>query len=303
VRAPILASTLLLMAAPGCTDKPTPPQKLATRGVDQPTADPRPPAPPVEIANHKPVNGRCARTLCVAGPGALTDDANRDLGEMCRRSRGVVRHCEDQPCHSVWSLESWEQGLDALIDSLDHNRDGKVDALDEACQISVAGWSRGGMIAAEALPKALREDPRVSEDRAIIDHLVAIVPWAPEREHVEVGDNVRKAWIYRHTLAPAGDCSRAFAGGPWLSPAPICGPETTCWDYDFSLEPELAFLSRRGARSGAEIGHCIITALFDIIGLDNMIHGQEALAEQLPHYSNGEHGGRVHEPPPAPDEP
>ncbi len=306
MRAPIIASVLLLSMT-ACADKPKPPKKSSRQTADPSTKDaPKveelTPGVRVEIGND---SGACARTLCIAGPGELSDDPNRDLGELCRRTPGVVRRCEGEACASVWTLEQWQAGLDGLITSLDKNADGQVDDSDPSCRINVAGWSRGATVAAEELPKALRADPRMSKSRAVVDHLVAIVPWAPEHEQISVADNVGKAWIYRHTNTPDRDCSKAFEGGPWLSPPPVCGPETQCWDYDYSFEPTLAFVGRRGARSGKEVGHCEIVALVAKIGLDNLARGIEAPAEHVPRLSNGEPAGRNVRGPlePAPSEP
>lgn len=304
MRATIIASTLLLGSTLACADKPKPPKKTTrtTSTVDDAAkkvvkAVPLGPGVRVEIGNDA---GACARTLCIAGPGSLTDDPNRDLGELCRRAPGIVRRCENDGCASVWTLEQWQQGLDGLITTLDQNGDGKVGGDDPRCQINVAGWSRGAAIAAEELPASLRGDPRMSEDRALVDHLVAIVPWAPDHERIELAANVRKAWIYRHTQTPDDDCSKTFEGGPWLSPPPACGPDTQCWDYDYSLEPLLAFVGRRGARSGKEVGHCDIVALVAKIGLDNLKRGVEARAELVPRLSDGKPGGRVVKGPPKP---
>jgi hypothetical protein len=294
VRASIIAFALLLGSV-ACADKPQPPQKAEKPKVEStgsaPEAQPLPTGVRVEIGKA-PAN-RCVRTLCVAGPGQLTDEANVDLGELCRRAPGVVRRCEGEQCRSVWTLDEWQQGLDGLISS--------IDSGDRSCRIGLAGWSRGAMIAAEQLPEALRADPRMAESPAVIEHLVAIVPWAPEHTQITVAANVRKAWIYRHSKTPEQDCSKAFEGGPWLSPAPVCGPDTQCFDYDFSLGPRLAYLGRRGARSGEEVDHCNIAALVAKIGLDNLARGIEAPHEHVPPYSNGEHGGRIVKGPPKPD--
>jgi hypothetical protein len=244
----------------------------------------------------------CARTLCIAGPDKDARHANRDLAELCRRAPGVVRRCEDKRCASVWTLEQWSAGLAAVVASLDENGDGKVDGKDPACPIFAAGWSTGGVAAAEDLPKQLAADARLAKDRAVVDRLVLIAPWAPEHEQISVAENVRKAWIYRHTKTPKDDCSKAFEGGPWLSPPPVCGPETQCIDYDYSYEPELAYLSRRGSRAGPEIGHCLITAVVAKVGLANLVEGEETWAELCPPKSNGEPGGRTH-PIPEPPKP
>jgi hypothetical protein len=300
----IIASTLLLLGSAACADKPAPPKKT----LEQAAAKPHAPAAKaqtlpngvrVELGNE--AGNRCARTLCIAGPGQVEDEPNIDLGDLCRRAPGVLRRCEGDRCRSVWLLDEWQQGLDALIGSLDRDGNGQVDKADGSCRINLAGWSRGAVIAAEQLPESLRADSRMSEGQAVVDHLVAIVPWAPERAQIDVAANVRKAWIYRHSKTPESDCSKAYEGGPWLSPPPVCGPNTQCWDYDYSFEPKLAYLGRRGGRSGEEIGHCNIVAQVAKIGLDNLARGLEAAHEHVPPYSDGKHGGRIIKGPPKPD--
>lgn len=301
MRATIFASVLLL-GVTACTDKPEPPKRTQLE-PSEPEAAANPHQLPsgvrFEIAN---ATGSCARTLCIAGPGPLSEPANGDLGELCRRSPGVVRRCEGERCASVWAIEQWPEGLEALLISLDDNADGRVDNHDTPCRINVAGWSLGGMIAAEQVPAALLANTTISPERSVVDHLVTVVPWSPgHAAQIDIGENVRKAWIYRHTRTPAEDCSTAYEGGPWLSPAPVCRPGTQCWDYDYSLEPMLGFLGRRGARSGLEVDHCQIMSLVAKIGLDNLKRGIEARAELVPRLSNGEPGGRVHTGPDAPD--
>jgi hypothetical protein len=304
VRAIIASALLLLGTTAGCADKPEPPKKIAKR-VEQPPRTPVAKAHPlpngvrVEIGND--AANRCARTLCIAGPGKADDEPNIDLGDLCRRAPGVLRRCEGESCRSVWLPDEWQQGLDALIDSLDRDGNGQVDKADGNCRINLAGWSRGAVIAAEQLPQALLADSRVGEGQAVVDHLLAIAPWAPERTQIDVGANVRKAWIYRHSKTPEDDCSKQYEGGPWLSPAPVCGPNTRCWDYDYSYEPKLAYLGRRGARGGEEIGHCNIVSMVAKIGHDNLARGVEGAHELVPPYSDGTHGGRVHSGPPKPD--
>jgi hypothetical protein len=280
----IIASASLLGSAIACSDQPKPPRKTTKQALER-SADAAKPETlgdgvRVEIGN--PPTSRCARTLCISGPGELRDAPNFDLDELCRRSPGVVRRCEGERCRSVWTPDEWQQGLEGLVGS-----------LEDGCRINLAGWSRGAAIAAEQLPASLGADPRVAEARAVVEHLVAIVPWAPDQAQINVAANVRKAWIYRHSKTPKTDCSNEFEGGPWLSPPPVCGPNTECWDYDYSGEPQLAFVGRRGARSGEEIGHCNIVAMVAKLGLDNLARGIEAPREHVPPYSNGEQGGRV----------
>ena len=304
VRAPLTAASLLAPLLLACGDRPEPPKKIPPRVEATPATDPAaarrlPSGVRYELGNER--KHSCVRTVCVGGPGELTDEANRDLGELCRRAPGIVRRCEGAECASVWTVAQWPEAVDALASSLDVDLDGDIDADDPRCTIHLAGWSTGATIVSEALPDSFARHPRVPRDRARIGNLVAIAPWAEGRPALKVDPRIAKAFVYRHTLTPEHDCSRAYPGGPWLSPTPVCGPKTQCWDYDYSLEPTLAYVGRRGARSGAEVGHCSVVSLVAHIGLDNLTRGQEALTQMVPHYSNGEHGGRVHQGPAKPD--
>ena len=159
------------------------------------------------------------------------------------------------------------------------------------------------MIVGEELPKALRADERVAADRAVIERLVLIAPYAPARESVEISDAVHRAFIYRHSKAPADDCSRSFADGPWLSLRPHCSEATRCWDYDYSLEPDLAFLGRQGSRSGGMLGHCNIVGVVAKVAAVNLKEGEEIWAEYAPRLADGTPGGREHPQPPPPPPP
>ncbi len=247
----------------------------------------------------------CQRTLCIAGPGGPASPANVDLGDLCRQAPGVLRRCEGDTCKSAWMAEDWQAGLDGLIASLDLDASGKVDAGDPSCTINVVGWSTGAAIAAGPLVAALVADARMTSERAKIERLVVVAAHqagvGPDGSaSLVIPEQVENAWIYRNSVAPANDCSTSWESGPWLSPKPVCGATTTCWDYDYSLEPMLAFVSRRGARSGAAIDHCNIMAVVAKIALDNLERGIEAQAEHVPRLSDGRAGGRPHDTPPSP---
>jgi hypothetical protein len=291
---------LSALLATGCKEPPAAPKKVEKQSVDPVPREAKPIVAPrdggrVELGNVAP--GKCRRTLCIGGPGELDSEPNGDLAELCRRAPGIVMHCDGERCASVWAVDRWDAALDALVGSLDHDANGKIDRKDPQCPISLAGWSTGATVVADALPKALAE--RVDRKHAKIHNLLAIVPFtaghAPQR--LDIATTVGKAFIYRHSIAPELDCSRAFEGGPWLSAAPVCGAGTTCYDYDYTKdEGDLAYLSRRGARSGAEIHHCNIVSVVAKFGLDNLSRGVEAYKELIPPYADGTHGGRTRVP-------
>lgn len=301
-----LACAASLVLGTGCKEPPVPPKKIDKRAAKRDgtatVAQPPPEGVYAQVTNVG--SARCRRTLCIAGPGEFDSPPQIDLAELCRRAPGIVQRCEDGRCMSMWTVDEWRAGLGGLIDSLDRNGDGVVNDQDGDCSVGVAGWSTGAAVAATELAAGFASDPRLEHDRTKIDQLVAIAPYAPGLERLELAANVSKAFIYRQTEPPEGDCSHAFEGGPWVSPAPVCGADTTCYDYNYARDPgDLAYLSRRGARSGAEVGHCNIVALVAKIGLDNLARGQEALRELIPPYSDGTHGGREHPAGPAKPDP
>lgn len=286
----------------GAPDTKAPDTKAAdTKGPDTKASDTKgpEPAPSTEVF-AKVFNGGsgCHRTLCIAGPGELDSRPNINLGAMCRRGQGVVKRCEGERCLSVWPAQDWREGLDAMIESFG--------GPEGRCTIDLAGWSTGAAIVSAELPAALAADPRVGPEQKAVRNVVAMAPYldkAPKR--LELAANISTAFIYRHTKTPKLDCSREWEGGPWRSPRPVCAAATTCYDYDYSLRPLLAYLGRDGDRSGSEVGHCEVASLVGAIGYDNLVHGREAFSEYLPAYSDGSHGGREHPegpPPPKPGE-
>jgi hypothetical protein len=305
MRTLIFASCLVSLLA-GCKDDPMPPAKPAPKQAapepkTQVQAEPLPTGVRIEIGNAS--TRYCQRTLCVGGPGELDSEANRDLGELCARAPGVVQRCEGERCESVWAVDGWEAGLEGLIASLDLEGDGKLDADEPTCPLNLAGWSTGAVVVSQALPAALAADPRVDPVHAKVQHLVAIAPYSLGSEQLAIAPNIGKAFIYRNTKTPEDDCSTAFENGPWRSPTPVCGEQTTCFDYDYSRDLDLAYVGRRGARSGAEIGHCNVVAIVAKNGLDNLVLGQESFKELIPPYSDGTHGGREYVPGPAKPDP
>lgn len=261
----------------------------------KPAATPPPTGPRVEVTNLAQRGGQ--RTFCFAGPGPLDSEPNRDLSELCKQARGVVRRCEGTTCTSVWQADHWREGLDALIVSLDRDANGTIDERDGVGRLHVAAWSSGAVLATRDLPAALASDPRLANAKLQITTMELVAPYLPDTpsEGVVIPPEVEYAFVYRHGKTPDDDCSKSYEKGPWLSVAPRCSTSTQCFDYDYSYEPALAFVTRRGSRSGAEIGHCNIMSAVTKLGLDNLQRGVEAVAEHVPRYADGRAGGRPHD--------
>lgn len=301
MRGPLIVACVSLVAL-GCQSKPAPPTKPKLQAEAKPEGDakaevdePIPEGVRVEIGKTK--GEGCVRTLCIGGPGKPGAHPNFDLNESCRRSPGIVQRCEGELCLGVWPRNEWRKGLGAMIESLDSDGDGTITAADEACSLRLGGWSTGAGLVLTEIPERLATV--VDGGHAKIDHLLAVAPYIEQAEpptEIAVAANIERAFIYRTTVSTEEDCSKGYPKGPWLSPVPVCGPDTTCYDYDYAkLGDELAYFGRRGNRSGAAIGHCNMSSIVAKIGLENLARGREALEHLIPPYADGTRGGRPRE--------
>ena len=234
--------------------------------------------------------GGCQRSLCVGGPAELWAHPHFDLNEVCRRTRGSVQRCEEGLCTSVWPEQEWRDGLDALVASLDADGDGKLSASETDCQVSLGGWSFGASIAAGELAAAYLE--RAPTGR--LDNLLLVAPELHEpAAELAIDPHFARAYTYRSTRASTSECVDA-KGKRRKSPAPRCGPDTTCFDYDYAAQGEvLAYVGRRGNRVGHEIDHCNMPSFVTRAGRSNLDRGIEGYSNMIPPYAGGTvRGGR-----------
>jgi pimeloyl-ACP methyl ester carboxylesterase len=141
----------------------------------------------------------------------------------------------------------WE----AVFAALDTNADRVLDASDERCQLDVLGYSWGGVNAVD-LARRMHADSRVGAPWAVT-RLVLLDAYQPGAKLV-IPPNVERVVSFRHSIAPANDCSRDAPFGPYLGLAPRCAavPNAVsaqlCEDFDFSLSA--------GRFRGGAVGHC-----------------------------------------------
>ena len=190
--------------------------------------------------------GPTPRTVCFAGRtfgDVMTSGGIAEIGRLCKAMPNVIRDVpggRDAP----YDFFQWDSNLahemDAIVTALDTNHDGQVTSADAAVTLTVVGYSWGGYNAVDFI-NAVASDRRFGADRKQVAKFFALDAFRTDylivpRARMDVPANVQKFYSFRHTVAPADDCSIILGGllGPFTGRVPYCTGSTECHDYDFS---------------------------------------------------------------------
>ena len=204
----------------------------------------------------------CNITLCLTGALNQNTPSNRHFAEICSSEAvdGVVEDCTARGCSS--SFDSFFQFpylsvYPALIEALDRNGDNVIDETDEACEVRLLGFSWGG-VNALSIAQHLAKDRRIPEEKRTVSKVVLLDAFQPLSENrMVVPENVARVRSFRHSTAPADDCSQGVIWGPYRGFAPICSDSQDCVDFDYSAFPDELFSTHSGTSLfGDEVGHC-----------------------------------------------
>jgi hypothetical protein len=202
------------------------------------------------------------RTVCFAGRSAGADPyasgGMRELDALCSALPGLVRDVPTGP-DARYPFFRWNTSLphvlDVIVAALDTNHDGKVTAADAPVDLTLVGYSWGGFNAHD-ITKTILTDRRFAPERKTVHRFVALDAYrtdgiATPRNEMRVPANVTFFEAFRHTRAPAGDCSIIVPGfvGPFTGREPLCTGTTECKDYDYSLDP-----------ATIQVDHCEVVA-------------------------------------------
>ncbi len=212
----------------------------------------------------------CVRSLCMAGAFTRSDGANPDFRVLCERLPGLVFDSGD----ALFAFGGSSAALEALIQALDSNQDGRVDAQDDDCDVVLGGYSWGAVNVTH-LAQDFIDDARVDPSRGHVQTMFVIDPYAPTAGRtIEVPAEVQTFWEYRHSISPSNDCSGAAPLGPYEGLPPLCAPTSACQDYDYSLAPRQQFMGLTATRSGMQAGHCTVVDMAGPAVLHNVMTGQ-----------------------------
>jgi hypothetical protein len=196
--------------------------------------------------------------VCFSGAAAgdpYRSGGNTELGTLCEQLPGLV-HPREYPFFT-WRDDT-SKPLRSLLKVLDTDHDGRVTRADAPVELTLVGFSWGAFNARD-LALAILEEPLFADDRKAVARLFLLDPFrtralvVPESE-IRIPGNVDRAWVWRHSIAPASDCSRGAPLGPYTGRPPVCTGRTQCHDFDFSMALEARFSGRRGS----DIGHCTV---------------------------------------------
>jgi hypothetical protein len=207
--------------------------------------------------------GKCVKTICMGG--AVQSDpyegGNEYLAPLCEKLEGLIPNC-DATTGKCIPMFGWLDGKapaqKALYTALDTTGDGFLDDADAPCDIRLVGYSWGGLNARD-IAASWAADSNVPDERKTIAMLAAIDPFRIGDLEYIVPDNVQAFREYRHSIAPANDCSGAAPFGPYKGLVPRCGPTSECQDFDYSLAPDDLFPTLSGSPatvSGKKVEHC-----------------------------------------------
>ena len=204
------------------------------------------------------------RTVCFAGatlgPPRETGGIS-ELETLCDRLPGLIRDVPGGPDASFGFFQ-WttpiSHVLDVLVKTLDTNRDGIVTNTDAPVNLLLVGYSWGGFNARDAAD-AIDGDQRFSPLRKVVHRLISLDAYKTDyaifpRADLRVPKNVRFFESFRHSIAPADECSLLFYGlvGPFTGRVPYCTGTTVCKDYDFSKAAATAGVDHCDVPSASE---------------------------------------------------
>jgi len=201
----------------------------------------------------------CSITVCLNGAGGDRHPGNQVIAELCSGLPGLIEDCSEGPCESTFPSSAGARAGDAIALAF-------MSAETSTCPISVVGYSLGG-VNAVAMAQSLA-------GRGIsIDRMILIDPFSPlGPDPLVIPANVSSTWVYRHSVAPADDCSadRPIIG-PYEGFAPACAPESRCQDYDFSADERYR-----------DVDHCTVPSFAYDGGRANVLTGRDYDAASLP---------------------
>ncbi len=204
----------------------------------------------------------CVKTICLTGALDQSSASNNGFTALCDDARipGLVRDCSSGTCLSTFDNVGPSVGGDiypVLFSALDVNADGELDDLDPPCAVNILGFSWGGINAVD-LAELFLTDANVSTSRRRVDLLVLLDAYQPFMgSSVDIPSGVARTLSFRHSVAPAGDCSTSAPLGPYLGIPPACAGSTTCQDHDYSRAPDTTFcVASGGTYDGTDVGHC-----------------------------------------------
>jgi hypothetical protein len=173
----------------------------------------------------------------------------QELDDLCKKLPGLVR---DEPLgrDAKYAFFQWDTDvahvLDRLVATLDTNGDGFVTNVDAPVDLTFVGYSWGGFNACE-LGEKIAGDRRFSASRKGIARVFTLDAFRTDvlvfpRAELRVPSNVHTFYSFRHSVAPADECSSFVFGlvGPFTGRVPRCTGSTVCHDYDFSLNAATA---------------------------------------------------------------
>ena len=172
----------------------------ASCAVESPTLD-----DDTDTDAHKVETQRRA-LLCEQGLSDRVADWDKGLFAVCEDAEAEGLELIHDGTYPAFAALEENGAYEALFDTLDDNGDGRVDDHDTTTEVSLVGFSWGGINVTDIADR-LRRDSRVSSSHRAVAAIVLLDPFQPLAFHANIPSNVQRAWEYRQTKTTKGDCS------------------------------------------------------------------------------------------------
>lgn len=227
-------------------------------GHDLEEVDAGPAAPPAGVPAVSEVGDRHGPiTVCLTGAIDQRSGSNRGFEDLCRRlherGRGVLRVRVGRRSHysfATFPMMDADAVYPALFAALDADGDRRVSASECAREVDLLGFSWGGVNVVR-LAEAYFADRRVDAG-CKVRRLILLDAFQPFVTRLKAPDRVDQVLSFRHSIAPAHDCSKGSPLGPYLGAELRCPKGRVCRDVDYSSHP----LDRFEGVLGKDVGHC-----------------------------------------------
>jgi hypothetical protein len=192
-------------------------------------------------------------TMCLTGAVDQSSASNDSFTAICNeldaKDSGVVRSGMNTT-FATFPNANADNLVAPLFAALDKNGDAQANALDGPTQLNLIGFSWGG-VNAGSLSTKISTDVRINQNW-LYTRLIILDAYQVGVSKVTAPPTVDQSFSFRHSIAPSNDCSAGVFLGPYKGARLACASTQLCFDYDFSLAPNVSFNNILGRN----VGHC-----------------------------------------------
>jgi len=184
-----IGSALVLLTVMGCAD--------STSDFDQQEAE--------QLDRRKVL-------LCQQGLSDRVTGWDKGLFELCESVEEEGFELVRDGDHPAFGALDENGAYNALFETLDTNRDGRVDGRDEPTAVHLVGFSWGGVNITD-IARRLSADRRTAPGSGGVMAMVLLDAYQPFHGRLDIPRSVYLTWVYRQSETTDDDCSHDVSFG------------------------------------------------------------------------------------------